>query len=425
MKLNKKILIIAGSALFLALAVIITILCLNRRTPGVKIGFYDLEKTTEDIFVELIKDSYAENKDAPAISFVHLDQIDSSVDLMLMPMGKKQDDLIASINSGKKKNPSLPFSVMSETTSSIRQKSLKIDDKVISIPLLMDNVELNISNDAIAMTDTKQLQTWKDIETFATSSQQFFPYPIVFAGADYPTLLSVFTALTECYSGKDAYDEAVNSISRFFDERNGIYDSSEILELLETLAGTPESPLYAAASTLARWINSGLLTVNVFNMTKRDVEIYMENRYSSVVITTLSDHRNMSTQATNKYTSLPRAVGNGGNSVGFFPSSRPASQRYLTCPVISAVPLTKNKSSATVIKTLLSKDFQSKISFYTGLAPVDAQCQTPDILSDDVRFFVAATNAPLTPLNQAAFSDEKQIESFAIELTGYVKKMRK
>ena len=74
---------------------------------------------------------------------------------------------------------------------------------------------------------------------------------------------------------------------------------------------------------------------------------------------------------------------------------------------------------------MLSSGFQADLAFGSGLAPVDAQCQPPDILSDDVRFFVAATNAPLTPLDQAAFSNEKAMEAFVQELKTFIKVMRK
>ena len=425
MKINRKILIIAGAVLFLTLAAVTTGICLGNRTKDIKVGFYELDSDTENIFVELIKDSFTADKKSPSVSFTHLDQADDSVDLILMPMGKIQDNLISTIETGKKKNPSLPLSVMSETSSSIRQKAVLIENNAISIPILMDNVEMDILNDALAVTNTQQLQTWADIEKFATESKKNFPYPIVFAGADPVTTLSVITALTECFSGNEAYLEAVNSISEFFGNKDYIPDSSEIAEFLDTIASSPESPLYAALSTLARWINSGLIHPDIFNMTKRDVEIYMENHYSSIVIMTLSDHRSMSTQAIKNFTSLPRALGNGGNSVGYFPSSRPAAKRYLTGSVISAVPLTKNKALTTLVKTMLSSNFQADLSFKTGLGPVNSQCQSPDIQSDDVRFFVAATNPPLTPLSQAAFSDQKAIESFTLEITTFVKRMRR
>ncbi|MBR6153902.1 MAG: hypothetical protein IKQ43_05645 [Treponema sp.] len=424
MIINRKILIIAGAVLFISVAAVITGVCLGNRAKSIKVGFYELDSDTEDIFVELIKNSFVDDKKAPSISFEHLDKADDSVDMILMPMGKLQDNLISSIDAGKK-NPSLPLSVMSEATSSMRQKAVLMGNNAISIPLLMDNVEMNILNDALAVTNTQQLQTWSDIEKFASDSKANFPYPIVFAGADAETTLSIITALTECYSGDEAYLEAVKSIIEFYDGKDYIPDSSEIAEFLETIASTPESPLYAALSTLARWINSGLIHPGIFTMTKRDVEIYMENRYSSIAIMTLSDHRRMSIQALKNFTSLPRALGNGGNSVGFFPSSRPAGKRYLTGSVISAVPLTKNKALTTLIKTMLSSGFQADLAFRTGLAPVNAQCQTPDIQADDVRFFIAATNAPLTPLNQAAFADQKEMEAFALEITTFIKKMRK
>ena len=74
---------------------------------------------------------------------------------------------------------------------------------------------------------------------------------------------------------------------------------------------------------------------------------------------------------------------------------------------------------------MLSEAFQAKLAFDTGLAPVNSQCHSPDIQSDDVRFFVAATNAPITPLNQAAFADKKEMEAFTQELKAFVKMMRK
>lgn len=425
MEKKRKIIIIVGAVLALVAAGVVAGICLGRGKQNVRLGFYDLDSETEDLFVQLIKDSYKDDEKAPAITFEHLDTAGQSVDMILMPMGKLQDKLISSIETGKKNNPSLPVSVMSDTSTSIRQKAVFMENNVVSVPLLMDNVELDVYNDALALTDTTQLQTWADIEAFALASKNNFPYPIVFAGADAETTLSIFTALTESYSGREAYQEAVNSISRFFDEKDYMPDSSEIRELLEETVQSPESPLYAAASTLARWMNSGLIHPDIFNMTKRDVEIYMENHYSSIIITTLSDHRSMSNQALKGFTSLPRALGNGGNSVGFFPSVRPASQRYLTCPMISAVLLTKNRSSEKLVKTMLSEAFQAKLAFDTGLAPVNSQCQSPDIQSDDVRFFVAATNAPITPLNQAAFADKKEMEAFTQELKAFVKMMRK
>lgn len=424
MKINRKILIIIGAAVFLTAAAVITFVSIGSRDKGIKVGFYGIDSATEDIFVELVKNSFEDEKKAPSISFEHLDQADHSVDLLVMPMGKIQDDLVESIGGDRKKKPGLPLSVMSETTTSIRQKAAMLDGNVVSVPLLTDNVEIEISLGAVAMTDTRQIQTWADIEKFASESRQYYPYPIVFAGEDDETLLNVITALTEAYSGKDAYQEVLDSIREFFGESDGDMDSGEIRGLLEGLSQTPESPLYAAASTLSRWMKSGLVHPGIFNMTKRDVEIYMENHYSSIVITSLSDHRSMTAQATKDFTTIPRALGNGGNSVGFFPSSRPASQRNLTGTVISALLLSKNSNSEEVVRAMLSQDFQTKLAYKTGLAPVNAQCQSPDILSDDVRFFTAATNAPLTPLGSAAFTSEDDARDFALELRSLIKTFR-
>ena len=107
MSINRKIIIIIGAVVFLAMAALITALSLGNKTKSVKIGFYDLDPATEDLFVQLIRGSYEEDKKAPDISFEHLDQTDASVDMILMPMGKIQDNLISTIDTAKKNNPSL------------------------------------------------------------------------------------------------------------------------------------------------------------------------------------------------------------------------------------------------------------------------------------------------------------------------------
>ena len=177
MEKKRKIIIIVGAVLALVAAGVVAGICLGRGNQNVRLGFYELDSETEDLFVQLIKDSYKDDEKAPAITFEHLDTVGQSVDMILMPMGKLQDKLISSIETGKKNNPSLPVSVMSDTSTSIRQKAVFIENNVVSVQLLMDNVELDVYNDALALTDTTQLQTWADIEAFALHPKTIFHIP--------------------------------------------------------------------------------------------------------------------------------------------------------------------------------------------------------------------------------------------------------
>ena len=57
----------------------------------------------------------------------------------------------------------------------------------------------------------------------------------------------------------------------------------------------------------------------------------------------------------------------------------------------------------------------------TGLAPVFAQCRTPDRQADDVRYWVAATNAPLAGLSREVALSKKQKDELAQDLAAKIK----
>ena len=47
-----------GAAVLLVLAAVITFVSIGSRDKGIKIGFYGIDSATEDIFVELVKNSF-------------------------------------------------------------------------------------------------------------------------------------------------------------------------------------------------------------------------------------------------------------------------------------------------------------------------------------------------------------------------------
>ncbi|MDE7140993.1 MAG: hypothetical protein K2O09_09630, partial [Treponemataceae bacterium] len=75
----------------------------------------------------------------------------------------------------------------------------------------------------------------------------------------------------------------------------------------------------------------------------------------------------------------------------------------------------KQKKALALARQLMTADTQENLSHMTGLAPVLAQCPTPDQQADDARYWVAATNAPLAGLSrEAALSDAQWQELSAV-----------
>lgn len=424
MKKRNKIIIITGAAVFaIALVLTIILLTLGKASGKLSVAFYGIDENQAAV----IRDEIQKAKtDKISFSFRTLDegtplpdQIKSGSDLLITPAGKNAFSVSNSLDS--KKSPALSSGILSSGTSvSIRTAAVyNSNKKLVQVPILLDNMELLVSTKALKNTGTQTITTWDDIEEFTTKAKSLYPFSIVFAGSDSETLLSLVTALTEAYSGKKACDAASDLISAFF-ERNPTADSMTCFDFVKEIAETPDTPLYTATQVLSRWHRERLVHPNVFQMTKNDVAKYLENDYSVLTFMTLSDHRKIDSNIMNRYTTLPRALNNGGNTVGFFPSVRTATGRNLTCPMIVAIPLSTNKLTKYTVEHILKTPIQESLSAKTGLSPVLSNCTVPDIQADDVRFFVAATNAPIQPLSASAFTEKSRRDFFAKELINYI-----
>ena len=63
---------------------------------------------------------------------------------------------------------------------------------------------------------------------------------------------------------------------------------------------------------------------------------------------------------------------------------------------------------------------QEDIARKTGLAPSLAVCRTPDIQSDDLRYWIAASSGSVAPLGEASFNNSKKKEIFAECLRNFI-----
>ena len=122
---------------------------------------------------------------------------------------------------------------------------------------------------------------------------------------------------------------------------------------------------------------------------------YLDNQICGIFFTKLSDHRKIDRQVINNYKSI------------YFPSTQITDNRKFCAYQYTAIVQTKNKHIQTLAQNL-SNSLQKELSTKTGLAPVQKNCQVPDHQSDDVRYWLAASNGPVNPLSCAIPSKKAQ-----------------
>lgn len=425
MKMSKRSLII--TIIVATLILLAGALCLSvyliKDSKQTKIAFYQLSDSQKKAIVAQTQ-SLVDGKGKPLpVTFKELDatiplskQVKGKYDIVFSPLGMNAEDATALISEKKAKKIFLQPSVLNGVTSSVRQSALTNNANLVTaIPLLLDHNEIDIDRNVLKQTNIKTIRTWQDIETFAFAAKKIVEYPAIFAGGDTDTFLGIISSLTEAFSGKKAYQDAVETIRKFVYERDKNAEpltSSDYAELVKTLCESEDAPLHKTAMMLSRWYKSGLLFPEVFHMTKQDVSAFMSNNNAPIVFMTLSQHRDIEHNTIEHYSSI------------YYPSEFIASQRSLCAPIITAIPLTSKKNVSTIISSLASLQMQEKLSKDSGLAPVQAQSRVPDRQADDVRYWIAATNAPITPLGDAAFTDAENKNLFFKELSDYIHFMK-
>ncbi len=307
------------------------------------------------------------------------------------------------------KNSALPADLTSEMTSSMRTaakitrnaKNEKDERKISVIPLLSDNLEIDIATQAFRNSGMNAISTWSDIENFSKIQKRKIEFPLVFAGADGKFFLDLLGGLAEAFDGQDSYKKAREIL------KNEAGKRFNAAELADELAQNPDSPLITSVRTLKNWQKNELLNPNTFALSKRDVNAFVSSGLASGFFMSLSDHRNFGGKISN-YSSI------------YLPSENNAAARCFTSATICAVPLKKSKSVEKLIRTLVSQEGQENLSRATGLAPVLAHCRTPDKQADDVRYWIAATNTPNAGLGNEIFFTTSQYRQLAKELAAKV-----
>lgn len=397
----KKVIISIVALIIFLIALFLVIIGISSHRPTA--AFYGISEPNQEKIAKVLQ-STASKKKGRFLPF-NIVTLDTSVSLE-NALKKQKADIIF-VNRGKnsdfaaaravKKHTTFDIELLRGMTTSVRKTAFVSDEKVAAVPLLLDNYELDVHTEKFNSSNIKVLNTLDDLEKLAWITKSSTPSPIIFPGGDNDFLINIFGALVEAVSGKSACIEGKEKLEKLIDSGKANYNS--YTETLKELFA--DGNAYSETFKLLRnWSQKEILTKNVYQINVRDMKIFMQSEIVTAAFQSLSEHRTFERPVIAKYTSV------------YIPAETETSVRFFTSPVILGISLSKDKIARAAIEKL-SNEFQSQLSFATGLAPVQANCSVPDVQADDVRYWVAASDEPLPALADWIFTTKGQKNAFA------------
>ena len=287
-------------------------------------------------------------------------------------------------------------------TSSMRSAIKFEGEKISALPILSSHFEVDIDLAEFRNSNTKQINTWNDIEKFMREQKRKKESPMIFAGGNSDTFLDILGAFVESIEGPASYNEAAKILKANEKDFNPVNTAIQLCD-------EPSSPLATAIKQLRSWYKLGFIHQGVFSLQANDVEAFASSRLSSVLFMSLESHRTVSQNTISNYTSI------------YFPSEHGANSRIFTGKIYYAIPMNKSAKTEILLPELVTPNSQEALSRSTGIAPVLAQCRTPDKQADDARYWIAATTAPLAGLSNEIYLTKQQKTALAAEISSRIR----
>ena len=406
----KSIIFSISAAIILFFILFFVILSLLNKKPVA--AFYGIpENTQKGITAVLQKTHTRQNKKSLPYEIVILND---TLDLKSAIKASKKPDILfiyngrnaeyaASLAASKKTG--FDSSILNGMTTSVKATAYSANGKITGVPLLIDNYEIDVNLNAFKNSGIPAVNFWNDIERLAEKTKSASVVPVLFSAGNDEMLINVFGALVESLSGVQAWNSMTSKLKALSDSGN--ITVSSCTELISQMA-QEDGELYKALSMISSWKDSGLIPKNITQITFRDINAYMAANLTAITFMTLSQHRTIEYKTISQYSSI------------YYPSLSYANERHFAAPVVLAVPLSQNKIARNSVE-LMANTLQPSLCSQTGLAPAQANCSTPDKQSDDVRYWVAASGAPLPALCDAAFTKKTEKAAFASALRSLLK----
>ena len=417
MKKNVKLAIICCVAGICVIAAVCGIIFSTKKSrtqsefekSKVTVGFYNLDDAQQKSFTQIVSE-LCEEKNIP-VNFFKIEKDDdfskqiteNKINLVLAPAGFAVQKAVDSAD----KNVSILADTTSGMFTSMRQAVIQNDGTIKAIPLIFDNLEINIEISAFKMSGMERIATWNDIEQFAQIQKRELDYPVSFAGAESDFLIDLLGALGEAFDGYEEYNRAAEILKDAVAAKKdgAVFDAATVANKIFI---DPDAPLPYSMYYLKQLVKKGYITTASKELIHRDIGSYIQQRVTKAFFTTLSVHRTYDPMAVSRFSTI------------YVPSKNETGLRHFTATTTYVVPLTTSQNVEYIIEQLVETETQTTLSQITGLAPVLANCRTPDQQADDARYWVAATNAPLAGLSREAELSDAELKSLGDEVRALV-----
>lgn len=397
----KKIIFLVAVLIIFLIALSLVVIGISSHRPTA--AFYGISESTQTQIEKVLQSTSAKKKGR----FLPFNVVTLDNSVSLENALKKQKADIVFVYRGKnsdfaasralKKHTNFDVELLKGMTTSVRKTAFIQNEKVAAVPLLIDNYELDVNSEKFRASNIKTLSTLEDLEKFARITKSSTPWPIIFPAGDNDFLINIFGSLVEAVSGKSACIEGKEKIAQLINSGRANYNS--YVEALKELCA--EGNAYGETYKLLKdWTQKEILPKNIYQITVRDMKIFMQSDIVAASFQNLSEHRTFERSVISKYTSV------------YIPAVAENSSRSFTSPVVLGISLSKDKVARSSLEKLAG-EFQSRLSFATGLAPAQASCSVPDVQADDVRYWVAASDEPLPALADWLFATKGQKNTFA------------
>jgi len=417
MKKNVKLAIICCVAGICVIAAVCGIIFSTKKSrtqsefekSKVTVGFYNLDDAQQKSFTQIVSE-LCEEKNIP-VNFFKIEKDDdfskqiteNKINLVFAPAGYAVQKAV----DAAVKNVSIPADTTSGMFTSMRQAVIQSDGAIKAIPLIFDNLEINIEISAFKMSGMERIATWNDIEQFAQIQKRELDYPVSFAGAESDFLLDLLGALGEAFDGYEEYNRAAEILKDAVAAKKdgAVFDAATVTNKIFI---DPDAPLPYSMYYLKQLVKKGYITTASKELIHRDIGSYIQQRVTKAFFTTLSVHRTYDPMAVSRFSTI------------YVPSKNEAGLRHFTATTTYVVPLTTSQNVEYIIEQLVETETQTTLSQITGLAPVLANCRTPDQQADDARYWVAATNPPVAGLSREAELSDAELKSLGDEVRAMV-----
>lgn len=373
----------------------------QKNNDKLTIGFFSNSKVIETNVQDLIEKIGAEkNIKITCIEISESENLETQIkknkiDAIITPAGTTLNQTLE--NSDK--NASVPFELTAEMFTTMRESTITKNNQAVALPLLLNHLEIDIDTQSFMDSEMKNINSWEDIDAYCDLQKLKVENPVTFAASNSIFVLDLLGALTESFSGIESYKNAVKILN---DDKN-VGQNFNAKELANKLATSNKAPLINATNYLRKLNQNEYLHQSYKDFTNYDVSVLAQDRRARVIFTTLADHRQYEPDGIARFSTI------------YMPSTI-AGERHFTANVTYIVPVKNNQLLVTVLQDLLNSDYQSELSRRTGLAPVLANCRTPDKQASDVRYWVSATSTPLAGLGHETKLTSAQLEKLLAEI---------